>query len=181
MNGGRNQNPELVEKNPLKGIQIRDATIEDLPAMVAIYNTIVPSRMVTADLEPVTVESRRAWFEQHSPERRPVWVAVEAGTVIAWVSYSSFHPRAAYAATCELSIYLSPEHRGHGLGSQLLTRCIEHAPSIGVTALVGLIFGHNLPSLRLFEKHGFDRWGFLPRVAILEGIHRDLVIVGRHV
>src|SRR6476646_8203169 len=105
-------------------MQIRDATVEDLPAIVAIYNTTVASGIVTADTEPVSVESRRGWFAEHSPSRRPLWVALEGEQVIAWLSYSSFYGRPAYAGTCELSIYLAPEQRGRRLGSALLTRCI---------------------------------------------------------
>ena len=95
-------------------MNIRDAIADDLPAIVAIYNTTVPTRMVTADAEPVSVESRRAWFEQHSPQRRPLWVAIEGNEVVGWLSYSSFYGRPAYDATCEVSIYLAPAHRQRG-------------------------------------------------------------------
>lgn len=47
--------------------------------------------------------------------------------------------------------------------------------------MLGFIFGHNAPSLRLFEKHQFTRWGQLPRVAVLHGVERDLIIMGRRV
>lgn len=173
--------PRAKIPNVLVPMHIRDATIEDLPAIVAIYNSTVPSRMVTADLEPVTVASRERWFAEHSPARRPFWVAEEGGHIIGWLSYSSFLGRPAYNPTCEVSIYLAAEHRHKGLGAQLLQRCIEYAPRIRVTTLLGLIFGHNEPSLRLFEKLGFQRWGHLPRVAVLDGVERDLVIMGRRV
>jgi phosphinothricin acetyltransferase len=162
-------------------MQIRDATIEDLPAIVAIYNTTITSRMVTADLETVSVESRMNWFRQHSPARRPLWVLEADRSVVGWFSYSSFYGRPAYDATCEVSLYLAPEHRGKGLGTHLLQRGIEHAPTIGVSTLLGFIFGHNVPSIRLFEKHGFQRWGYLPGIAVLDGIKRDLAILGRGV
>jgi L-amino acid N-acyltransferase YncA len=80
-----------------------------------------------------------------------------------------------------VSVYLALDFRGRGLGSELLSHCIRHAPEIRVSTLLGFIFGHNLPSLRLFEKQGFARWGTLPRVAVLDGVERDLVIVGRRV
>jgi L-amino acid N-acyltransferase YncA len=48
---------------------IRHATESDLPAIVAIYNAAVPSRMATADLEPVSVESRLAWFQGRVPSQ----------------------------------------------------------------------------------------------------------------
>lgn len=162
-------------------MEIRDATLADLPAIVGIYNETVPSRMVTADTEPVSVHGRRVWFEQHSPARRPLWVALEGGRVIGWISYSSFYGRPAYDGTCELSIYLTSDHQKRGVGSELIRRSIAHAPNIGAVTLLGFIFGHNTPSLRLVERHGFERWGYLPGVAVLDGVERDLVIVGRRV
>jgi len=162
-------------------MELKDATFADLPAIVRIYNATIPSRMVTADTEPVSVESRRAWFEQHSSQRRPLWVAWERGEIIGWISYSSFYGRPAYDHTCELSIYLAPEYQMRGLGSELMRRSIAHAPAIGVSTLLGFIFSHNEPSMRLVRKHGFTQWGYLPRVATLDGVDRDVVIVGRRV
>ncbi len=31
----------------------------------------------------------------------------------------------------------------------------------------------------LFRSFGFDEWGALPRVAVLDGVERDLIILGR--
>jgi phosphinothricin acetyltransferase len=162
-------------------MDIRDAEAAELPAIVDIYNATIASRMATADTEPVSIESRRAWFEQHSPARRPLWVALEGTRVVGWLSYSSFYGRPAYDRTCELSVYLAPEYQQRGLGSDLLRRAIEHAPAIGVSTLLAFIFAHNTPSIRLVEKHGFVRWGYLPRVAVLDGVENDLVILGRRV
>ena len=67
-----------------------------------------------------------------------------------------------------------------GPGRYLLQQAIAHAPQIGVNTLLGFIFGHNAPSLALFASLGFERWGNLPRVAVLDGVERDLVILGRH-
>lgn len=159
-------------------MRIRNATIEDLPAIVAIYNSTVPSRMVTADTEPVSVASREKWFHEHSPERRPLWVAEEQGQVLGWISLSSFYGRPAYNGTCEVSLYLAPDQRRKGLGTKLLQHCIDFAPAVGVLTLLGFIFGHNEPSLELFKKFGFERWGHFPRVAVLDGVERDLVILG---
>lgn len=159
-------------------MDLRDATPNDLDAIVAIYNRTIPSRMVTADTEPVTVASRRAWLDDHGGTR-PLWVVESAGVIAAWLSFSSFYGRPAYAKTAEISIYVDAAHRRHGTGRALLERAIMHAPSLGITTLLGFIFGHNTPSLRLFEAHGFARWGTLPGVAELDGLSRDLVIVGR--
>lgn len=159
----------------------RIAAPSDLPAIVAIYNSTVASRMVTADLTPVSVESRRRWFEEHRPGSRPLWVLERDGAIAAWLSFSSFYGRPAYDGTAEVSVYVGEAWRRHGLGTQLLRAAIVHAPALDVSTLLGFIFAHNLPSLALFERFGFERWGHLPRVAVLDGVERDLVIVGRRI
>lgn len=159
----------------------RPARFEDLPAIVAIYNSTIASRMVTADTEPVSVASRHTWFAEHAPEKRPLWVTESQAGILGWLSYSNFYGRPAYAGTAELSIYLHQEARGKGLGRYLLSQAIAFAPEIGVHTLLGFIFGHNLASLRLFDGFGFKRWALLPRVATLDRVERDLLILGKRV
>jgi phosphinothricin acetyltransferase len=160
-------------------VSIRDAREADLARIVAIYNEAVPGRRATADTEPVSVASRRPWFQEHAADRRPLWVAERDGALVGWLSFQSFYGRPAYAATAEVSVYVSGEAQRGGVGRQLLARAIERAPGLGLATLVAFIFGHNEPSLRLFEAHGFARWGHLPRVARLDGREADLLILGR--
>jgi phosphinothricin acetyltransferase len=183
---------------------VRDATLADLPEIVAIYNSTVASRLVTADLEPVTVASRRAWFDAHGPAYRPLWVAPHhpassgaaglaepAGSsqqeangdsengIAGWLSFSDYYGRPAYRHTAEISIYLAAAARGQGLGKRLLQEALDRAPALQVHNAVAVIFGHNEPSLQLFRSFGFADWGLLPRVTELDGIERDVVILGR--
>lgn len=160
---------------------LRNAVEADLPAIVAIYNSIIPGRMVTADLEPVTVASRLPWLQAHDPAKRPIWVAEENNEILAWLSFDTFFPRAAYDGTIMIALYVAEKHRRAGLGKQLLTRALTHAPTLGVHTVLGYIFAHNEPSLRLFAAFGFERWAHLPRVAKLDDTERDLVILGKRV
>lgn len=157
----------------------RLATEADLPRIVEIYNSTIPSRRVTADTEPVTVEARVAWFHDHSPGFRPLWVVENNNAVIAWLSFSAFYGRPAYHRTAELSIYVDEGFRRRHIGHDLLRDAIMHAPTLSVDTLLGFVFAHNHASLALFHSFGFERWGTLPRVARLDGKDVDLVIVGR--
>ena len=159
-------------------MDIRFAIESDLPAIVEIYNASIPARLATGDTEPVTVEERRTWFAAHDVDRRPLWVAEQDGAVVGWVALQSFYGRPAYEATAEISVYVSPEHFGRGVGEQLKRRVIEECPRLGVRNVLAFVFGHNEVSLRLCEKLGFERWGLLPGVAELDGELRDLVILG---
>lgn len=160
---------------------IRDATIEDLPAIIEIYNTSIPGRMATADLEPVTVSSRIDWFRTHTPTRRPLWVLALDDRIAAWLSFRSFYGRDAYRHTAEVSVYVLPDYHRQHLGDRLLAQAIATAPSLDLKTLVAFVFAHNPPSLNLFKKHNFQQWGYLPQIAELNGIDRDLIILGRQV
>lgn len=164
-----------------EAMKIRDAVESDLPAIIDIYNTAIATRMSTAQLEPVTVESRRRWLTEHSPDRHPFWVMECDGQVAGWLTIKPFLPRCAYSGTAELSVYVDQKFRRRGVARTLLEEAIARAPQLEITAMVGLIFAHNEPSLRLFEQVGFARWGLLPQVALLDRVHRDLTIMGRQV
>jgi len=165
----------------LTDLKVREATIEDLPAIVSIYNETIEGRMVTADLEPVTVESKRAWFEAHNPDTRPLWVVEEDGKIIAWTSFQSFYGRPAYRHTAEVSIYITKAEQGKGIGQKLLEKAINDCKRLDIKNLLGFIFGHNAPSINLFRKYGFEPWGHFPGVAVLDDVERDLMIMGRKV
>jgi L-amino acid N-acyltransferase YncA len=163
-------------------IVVRDAIPADWERIVAIYNSTVPSRLVTADTEPVTVESRARWFQEHTPEHRPLWVLESMDkSILGWVSFQSFYGRPAYNATVEISIYLDPSARGRGLGKSILDFSIEHARAFGVKTILGFIFSHNEPSLRLFRSAGFEEWANLPNVAVLDGVERGVKILGKRI
>jgi phosphinothricin acetyltransferase len=160
---------------------IRDAILNDLPAIVDIYNSTIPGRMVTADTEPVSVEDRESWFKEHSSSSRPLWVVESQGEICGWLSFQSFYGRPAYQFTAEISIYIHPERRGQKLGQYMMRKAIEACPRLHIKTLLGFIFGHNAPSLKLFSHFGFEKWAHLPNIAELDGIERDLIIVGKRV
>lgn len=162
-------------------INFRDAHIEDLPAIVGTYNSTIPSRMVTADLVPVSVESKVGWFNAHKPTTRPLWIVLCDGEYAGWISFTDFKSRDAYQKTAELGIYLEQKMRGKGLGDKCLEYAIAKCPELNITSLTGFIFGHNEPSLKLFYKHGFEKWAHLPGICDMEGTLRDVIILGRKV
>jgi len=157
---------------------IRDAREADLPEIVRIYNEAIPGREATADTEPVTVESRRGWLMERD-RRHPVLVLEQDGMVAGWLSLSRFYGRPAYGATAEVGIYVATAAQGRGVAKTLLQAALDRAPALGLTTFLGFVFAHNRRSVALCQRFGFQRWGYLPRVALLDGVERDLVILGK--
>lgn len=162
----------------MENVIIRDAIETDLPAIVEIYNAAIPTRLATADLEPVSTDDRRAWFAEHSPNFRPLWVLEVNEKIAAWIALNSFYGgRAAYNATAEVSIYIAPPYQRQGFGSLLLQHVIGECDRLKITTLLAFCFDHNFSSLRLFERFGFEQQGHLPEIAVLDGEKRGLSIL----
>ena len=163
-------------------LSYRDAKRSDLEKITEIYNSTIASRLVTADTEPVSVESKVKWFDEHSSDKRPLWVVEdEANEIVGWVSFQSFYGRPAYDATVEISIYLDATQRGKGLGKQVLEYSITKATEFGIKTILGFIFSHNEPSLKLFKHFGFEEWANLPDIAVLDNTERSLTILGKRI
>ena len=160
-------------------MEIRLAEAADLPAIVNIYNAAVPAYRSTADTLPVTVGGRELWFDAHTPERRPLWVAADADGLLGWVGFQNFYGRPAYNPTAEISVYVAPADQRHGVGRALLEHALAAAPSVGICTVLAIVFAHNEASQRLFASFGFAPWGRLPGVAHMPDGRRDILILGR--
>ena len=158
-------------------MQIRNAAIEDLPAIVDIYNQSIPAGRSTADTAPVSVTDRLEWFQKFDPKKRPLWVAEIDGAIVAWIGLSSFYAgRPAYDATAEVSTYIASAHQRMGIGTLLKQRMIEKCLGLGVTTLISMHFDHNDATRRMNDKLGFVPMGHLPEIAVVQGVKRGLVI-----
>jgi L-amino acid N-acyltransferase YncA len=135
--------------------------------------------MATADTQPVTVASREEWFRAFDPASRPLWVLEdEAGRIGGWFGLRSFYGRPAYHRTVESAVYVAPWAQGRGVARELLRHGLREAPSCGIANVLAFVFAHNAPSIALFERQGFARWGLLPKVCELDGDEKDVLILG---
>lgn len=158
---------------------LRKATPQDYAKILEIYNQVIDSRTVTADLTYVTVQSRADWFDFHNTSKRyPLWVYELNGAVVAWASLSPYYGRAAYDGVAEVSFYVDSGFHGRGIGSACVAFLIEEMQALEFHTLVGFVFASNQPSLSLLQKFGFDSWGRLPKVANMGDHDEDLVILG---
>ncbi|PSR11988.1 MAG: N-acetyltransferase [Bacteroidetes bacterium] len=158
----------------------RLATANDLPAIVDILNQAIRAGGKAAYTEEIDLAERTAWLGQHPADRWPVYVVKQEDEIAGWCCFSPYRPaRKALATLAEITYYLHPRWQGQGLGGQIVDFLVQQGPTLGYRNLFAVIMDTNEASYRLLEKKGFQRWGHLPEVAILNGQVCGQVYYGR--
>src|SRR5262249_37378446 len=171
---------------PPSRVALRAAREADLPQIAAIWNHEVLSTDSTTDTEPRDPAAQREWFAWHTA-RYPVVVATlapdgpeRAGEgVVAYGSLSPYRPKPAFVRTVEDSVYVALEHRGAGLGGQILAELIHRAQALEHHSIVARITARNAASLRLHARHGFRPIGVERESAFKLGRWHDVAIMQR--
>ncbi len=158
-------------------VTVRPATVEDVPAILAIYNEAVANTTASWDYDPVTLEHRLERFEVARTNGWATTVADEDGRVLGYGSWGPFRSQMGLAQTMEHSVYVDAAARGRGVGRLLLRAIIDTARAAGVHALVGCLDATNEVSLRLHQSFGFVEVGCLPQVGAKFGRWLDLAFL----
>lgn len=162
-------------------MRIRLAQIDDLPAIVDIYNQAIPSKQSTGDTQLVRVADRLTWFEEHLPDEHPIFVVEVDGQVAGWCSLSAYRPgRAALRFTAEISYYIALAYQRQGIATALIKHAMAACPALQIRHLFAIVLEGNEGSRKLLEKMGFEKWGYLPRVADFDGKEVGHLYYGRH-
>lgn len=156
---------------------VRPATRGDVPAILDIYNEAVLHTTASYDLEPVTLASRLAWWDDKAAHGHPVFVAERGGTVLGWSTYGAFRTKPGYAHTAEHSVYVSAAAHRQGLGRALMQPVITHARDAGLHVLVGGVDASNAASIALHVSLGFEQVAHFRQVGRKFGRWLDLAFM----
>jgi L-amino acid N-acyltransferase YncA len=151
---------------------IRELRAGDWPAVAAIYAEGIAGRLATFETEVPPWED---WHAAHLPEHR--FVAELDGALAGWVALTPSSRRAVYRGVADLSVYVAAAARGRGVGRALLARVIESARAGGLWTLQAGVFPENAASLALHRSLGFRDVGVRERIAQLDGVWRDVVLL----
>jgi L-amino acid N-acyltransferase YncA len=154
--------------------EIRPMTAEDWPAVAAIFAEGIATRAATFETEPPDYS---AFDASHHAEHR--LVAAEDGLVVGWVALAPTSSRACYASVAESSVYVAEGARGRGVGRALMEALLASADTGGIWTIQAGMFPENAASLALHERLGFRLVGRFERIAQLDGVWRDTVLLER--
>jgi phosphinothricin acetyltransferase len=150
-------------------MEVRVATLDDLPGIVELYNHHVLHGVATFDETPITVGERLGWFEGYAATGPHRLLVADAGThapAVAGCAYSSpYREHRAFGETVEVSIYLAPDRLGQGFGTQLYARLIDELASEPVHRALAAIALPNEASVRLHRRFGFEDVGIFDEYA----------------
>ncbi len=152
-------------------MNIRTAERKDLEALVEIYNQSIAAGQITADLTPFTTVDRMDWFQEHSLDKYPIWVAEKDQKIVGYLTLSEYRSgRNALRHTAEVSYFIHFGYHRQGIASNLLRYVIEICPSLKIKTLFAILLDGNQGSEHLLKKFGFEKWGHMPRVAEFDGV-----------
>jgi phosphinothricin acetyltransferase len=153
-------------------IEIRAMEASNWPEVARIFAEGIATRAATFETEPPDYDSFDA---SHHAEHR--LVAIEDGRVAGWVALAPTSTRACYAGVAESSVYVTESARGRGVGRALMEALIASAAAGGIWTIQAGMFPENAASVALHERLRFRLVGRFERIAQLDGVWRDTVLL----
>ena len=153
---------------------IRPMRDDDWPAVRDIYEAGIATGNATFETEAPSWER---WDASHLADHR--LVATIDDVVVGWAALSPVSDRCVYAGVAENSVYIHPDHRGRGVGGDLLDALVSGAERAGYWTVQTGIFPENTASIAAHERAGFRIVGRRERVGQLDGVWRDTLFLER--
>ena len=155
-------------------VTVRAMTESDWDAVRRIYAEGIGTGDATFETD---VPSQQVLDEKWSVGHR--WVAVVEEQVVGWATLAPVSDRDCYRGVAENSVYVGDGFRGRGVGKSLIHKQVNEADAAGLWTLQTSIFPENRASIALHHSSGYRTVGIRERVAQLDGVWRDTVMLER--
>lgn len=153
---------------------IRPMIAEDAKRVLEIYKMGIDTRNATFETEvPEWID----WDSKHLQHSR--FVYTENEKILGWAALSAVSARPVYKGIAEVSIYIDSGFHAKGIGSQLMEKLIDSSEEHGIWTLNSSVFPENTATLRLHEKFRFRIIGTKEKVARLDGMWRNTILLER--
>jgi L-amino acid N-acyltransferase len=160
-------------------LQLRDATPDDLPGLLTIYNDVMASSTAVFSHQPATLEERWGWWQARIAQHYPVLVARDALGVAGFATFGDFRPGPGYRFTVEHTVHVRADGRGRGVGTRLMHALFPRAAALGKHVMVAGVDAGNAASIHFHQRLGFRRGGCLREVGYKFDRWLDLVFLQR--
>lgn len=155
-------------------MEIRLAKPSDARSLLDIYAPYVENTAITFEYEVPTIEDFAIRIEK-TLGKYPYLVAEEDGVVLGYAYASTYYARAAYDQAVELSVYVSQDARGKGVGSKLYDALEDLLDQMGYVHFLACISLPNEASLALHRKRGYQQVAHFPKIGYKFNRWHDIV------
>ena len=156
---------------------VRDATRQDLPEILSIYNEVIRnSTAVYSEIE-FTPARGHSWFDAKAELGFPFIVAQTDTGIVGFGTFGEFRAWPCYQHTVEHSVHIRSDRRGHGLGRTLVLELIARAKAMQKHVMIAGIDADNAISIGLHRSLGFRQVGHFHEVGFKFGRWLDLVFL----
>lgn len=158
----------------MKIVSIRSMLPNDWQSVKTIYESGIATGIATFETSPPNWEK---WNNEHLLFGR--FVATIENEIVGWTSLTSVSSRCVYGGVAEISIYVSENYKGFGIGKQLLRNLITDSEKNNIWTLQAGIFTDNIASVKLHESSGFRIIGYREKIGKLKGNWKDSFMLER--
>ncbi len=159
----------------MSDIAIAGMSASDWDDVRRIYAEGIATGDATMETAPPPWES---WDSAHRPDCRLV-AREEGGRMLGWAALSRVSERCAYGGVAEVSVYVSKDARGRGVGRRLLEELVRASEEAGIWTLQAGIFPENVASLSIHQHCGFRVVGVREKLGKLGPAWRDVALLER--
>jgi L-amino acid N-acyltransferase len=163
----------------LTAVILSDASRQDLPGILAIYNEVIRNSTAVYSEVEFTPDRGEAWFDAKAEQGFPFIVARDGLDVVGFGTFGDFRAWPCYRYSVEHTVHVRPDHRGQGVGRALVLELIRRAKMMRKHVMVAGIDADNKVSIGLHESLGFSVVGHFHEVGFKFGRWLDLVFLER--
>ena len=160
-------------------MDVRDATEEDLPGILAIYNDVIATSTAIYTESPVTLADRADWMRARREQGYPVLVTEDETGITGYGAFGDFRAWPGYRHTVEHSVHVRADRRAHGIGAAIVAELLRRASAMKKHVMIAGVDADNIASLRLHERLGFEKVAHFREVGWKFGRWLDLVFLQR--
>jgi len=162
-------------------VQLRWLTERDVPDLLEIFRDpevarfIGIPRMATEKDARLLLTEIEAFYDERTLFQWGI-ARLEDGRLLGTVSLADLQWKNERA---EIGFVLGRPHWGHGYAEEAVRLLLDHAfEGLGIHRIEADVDPRNVASLKLLEKLGFQREGYLPERHLIDGERQDSIFLG---
>jgi RimJ/RimL family protein N-acetyltransferase len=160
----------------MEPFEIRPFEPSDLESFNTTLNLICAERRYLASVDGFTLEESRQFLQDNAWGDILQQVAAIGSQIIGWCDIIPY-PEPGFTHVGRLGMGLLPDYRGRGIGTRLLSACLNRTQTTALEKIELQVFADNAAAIALYQKLGFQTEGCKHRGRKIDGQYQDIMLM----